>query len=157
MTTDPDPGPDSVSLDVEASPDRLYELVSDVTRMGRLSPECTGGRWIGGEKRPVAGAKFLGFNRRGIAWWFTVNQVVTAEPGREFAFETRTTGVRWRYRFTPRDAGTTVTESRQEVRDRPLTARLFARLFLGGIEEHDDELREGMATSLSRLKALAEE
>jgi hypothetical protein len=148
---------DSVSLDVGAPPERLYEIVSDVTQMGRLSPECTGGRWIGREERPVVGARFLGFNRRGIIWWFTVNRVVAADPGREFAFETSTSGARWRYRFEPAAGGTTVTESRELMDPRPLSARLFTRLFLGGVDEHDDELREGMATSLGRLKALAEQ
>jgi hypothetical protein len=35
-------------------------------------------------------------------------------------------------------------------------ARVFTKLFLGGLEEHDDELRAGMRQTLERLKAVAE-
>lgn len=150
------PRNDEVSMHVAAPPERCYDLVADVTKMGRLSPECTGGRWLGGAKGPAVGARFIGTNRRGWLRWFTVNRVVAAEPGREFAFETRDSGMRWGYRFQPEGDGTLVTEFREPFKDRPALARFAARRFLGGVEEHDDELREGMRTTLSRLKELAE-
>jgi len=31
---------DSVSTEISAPPQRVYELVSDITRMGQWSPEC---------------------------------------------------------------------------------------------------------------------
>ena len=37
-----------VSETVTAKADRLYELVSDLPRMGEWSPENTGGKWLGG-------------------------------------------------------------------------------------------------------------
>lgn len=148
---------DSVTLRVAAPADRLYEIVTDVTRMGRLSPECTGGRWLGGASGPAVGARFKGTNRRGIARWSTTNEVVEAEPGRRFAFETQQSGVRWTYAFEPDGDGTIVTETRQAFKERPLVARAFAALLLGGIAGHDDELRAGMRATLERLKATAEQ
>lgn len=152
----PAPSVDEVSLQIAAAPEVLYAMVSDITKMGRLSPECTGGRWFGKLDRPVVGARFLGFNRRGWARWATLNTIVAAEPGREFAFETGGSGVRWRYRFEPVDGGTLVTESREPFRTRPLVAKVFAGALLGGAESHDDEVREGMAATLERLQVLAE-
>ena len=152
----PAPSPDAVTLRIAASPDRCYELVSDITRMGRLSPECTGGRWVGSVTSPTVGARFLGFNRRGLVRWFTVNRVVAAERGRRFAFETRGSATRWSYRFEPDGDGTLVTESRAPTGPRPLGARIFAGLLLGGLEEHDEELRDGMRATLERLRAAAE-
>jgi hypothetical protein len=153
-----DPGHpgDSVSLRIEASPDRLYELVSNPANMGRLSPECVGGRWLGGATGPAVGAQFKGRNKRGVARWSTRNTVVAAEPGREFAFETKQSGTRWSYRFEPDGSGTLVTESRAAWRDRPLIAKAFAAALLGGVGDHEDELRDGMRATLERLREVAE-
>jgi hypothetical protein len=153
-----DPGQlaDQVSLRIAARPERLYDLVTDVEGMGRLSPECVGGSWLSGATGPAVGARFKGRNRRGLARWSTTNVVVEADPGRAFAFETKQSGMRWTYRFEPDGDGTVVTEARAPWRHRPLVARVFTRLALGGLDEHDDELRAGMRATLERLKALAE-
>lgn len=147
---------DRVSVRIAATAEQLYDIVSDVTRMGRLSPECTGGRWLGSKKEPSVGARFVGFNRRGVAWWCTLNRVVAAERGREFAFETGGSGTRWGYEFDEQGDSTTVSESRRAYRPRPLVARAFSKLVLGGADEHDDEMRAGMRATLERLKVLAE-
>lgn len=150
------PDGDSASVRISAPPEVCYDLVADVTQMGRLSPECTGGRWIGRSKEPVVGARFVGFNRRGRVRWATVNRVVTADPGREFAFETAGSATRWRYRFEPEGDTTIVTESREATKERPLSAQVFSKHLLGGSDEHDDEMRAGMQATLERLKDLAE-
>jgi uncharacterized protein YndB with AHSA1/START domain len=147
---------DEASLRIGASPERVYEIVTDIAQMGRLSPECTGGKWLDGASGPAVGARFKGHNKRGLARWSTTNVVVAAEPGREFAFETKQSGYRWRYRLEPEGDGTVVTESREPWRsDRPLVAKVFTKLALGGAG-HDDELREGMKATLGRLKDVAE-
>lgn len=155
-TPSTDGSPDSASLSIRATPDRLYALVTDVANMGRLSPECIGGRWLDGATGPAVGARFRGANRRGWVRWWTVNTVVAADPGREFAFETRDSGIRWRYRFTADGDGAVAQESREAFADRPLRARAFSRFLLGGIEEHDEEMRAGLVATLERLKAVAE-
>jgi uncharacterized protein YndB with AHSA1/START domain len=150
--------PDSVSVRIEAPPERVYDLVTDVTQMGRWSPECTGGSWLGGAAGPAVGIRFKGRNRRGWVRWSTTNEIVAAERGREFAFETKQSGMRWRYRFEPVDGGvaTLVTESREPWRDRPKVAAFFTQLLLGGEDGHTDELRAGMRATLERVKAAAE-
>ena len=147
---------DRATLHIAAPADRIYGIVTDVANMGRLSPECVGGQWLGGATGPAVGARFKGRNKRGIARWSTTNEVVEADPGRAFAFQTKQSGMRWRYELEPDADGTVVTESRAEFRERPLVAKLFARFALGGVEEHEDELRAGMLATLERLKAVAE-
>ena len=147
---------DEVSLRIDAPPERLYEIVTDVANMGRLSPECIGGAWQGGATGPAVGATFKGRNKRGIARWSTKNVVVEAEPGKAFAFETQQSGTRWTYRFEPAGDGTIVTESRAAWRSRPLLAKVFSALALGGVADHDQEMRDGMLATLERLKAAAE-
>lgn len=148
---------DSVTVRIAAPAERLYDIVTDIAAMGRLSPECTGGRWLGGATGPAVGARFRGTNRRGIARWSTTNEVVVADAGREFAFETQQSGMRWTYRFEPDGDGTLVTEERAAFRPRPLLARAFTNLALGGSEDHEDELRAGMLATLERLRAVAED
>lgn len=155
-TADSSPRGDSVTLRIAAPAERIYDIVTDVAGMGRLSPECTGGRWLGDATGPAVGARFRGTNRRGIARWSTTNEVVVADPGREFAFETQQSGMRWTYRLEPDGDGTLVTEERTAFKPRPLLARVFTTLALGGTDDHDDELRAGMQATLERLRAVAE-
>lgn len=148
--------PDEVSLRIEAPPARIYDIVTDIAQMGRLSPECTGGKWLGAASGPAVGASFKGTNKRGLARWSTTNEVVAATPGEEFSFETQQSGTRWTYRMQPDGDGTLVTESRAAFKDRPRLARVFSKLLLGGVEDHDDEMRDGMRATLERLKTVAE-
>lgn len=147
---------DQVSVSISAPPAEVYAVVSDVTRMGELSPECTGGRWLDGATGPVVGARFKGTNRRGPIRWSTTNTVVAAEPGRAFAFETKQSGMGWRFDLEPEGGGTRLTQSRAPFRSYPFVARAFTSLLLGGVDEHTDELRAGMQATLERVKELAE-
>jgi uncharacterized protein YndB with AHSA1/START domain len=147
---------DEVSLHIEAPPERIYEIVTDIAQMGRLSPECTGGKWLDGATGPTVGARFKGTNKRGVARWSTTNHVVEAETGAAFSFETQQSGIRWTYRIQPDGTGSLVSESRAEFKERPAVARIFTKLLLGGVEDHDDELRAGMRQTLERVKAIAE-
>ncbi|CAL99385.1 uncharacterized protein YndB with AHSA1/START domain [Saccharopolyspora erythraea NRRL 2338] len=73
------------TTEVDASPDEVYRVVSDITRMGEWSPECTGGEWLRGQPG-AAGSRFHGHNRAGGETWTTECEVVAAVPGREFAW-----------------------------------------------------------------------
>jgi hypothetical protein len=99
------------SILVACPPDRLYDLVSDVTRMGEWSPICQACWWDDDGGGPRAGAWFTGRNQTPERTWETRSQVVVADPGREFAFEVNNGWVRWGYTFTPADGGTVLTES----------------------------------------------
>jgi uncharacterized protein YndB with AHSA1/START domain len=158
MTSNEDsdtPG-DEATVRIEAPPERIWSIVTDIAGMGRLSPECTGGAWLDGATVPAVGARFKGHNKRGFARWSTTNTVVTAEVNQEFAFETKQSAARWRYVLTPDGTGTTVTETRELFGERSKVAVIFTKLMLGGEDGHTDELRRGMQESLRKLKALAE-
>lgn len=94
---------------VACSPEALYDLVSDVTRMGEWSPICRACWWDDGAG-PSAGSWFTGRNETPDRTWETRSQVATAEPGREFAFVVGGDLVRWSYTFTPVDGGTRLGE-----------------------------------------------
>jgi Polyketide cyclase / dehydrase and lipid transport len=83
---------------VARTPEQVYAVVTDLGRSGEWSSECRGGKWISGEPATV-GAVFRGENFRApqvVAWapvvrgdWSTESEVVTAEPGRCFAWAMR--------------------------------------------------------------------
>jgi uncharacterized protein YndB with AHSA1/START domain len=148
--------PAAASVTIAAPADALYDLVTDVANMGRLSPECTGGKWLDGATGPAVGARFKGTNKRGMIRWSTVNRVVAAERGTVFSFETDGSGARWTYRFEPQEGATVVTESREMFKERPKSAAFFARFLLGGTAAHDQEMDDGLQATLDRLKAVAE-
>src|ERR1700709_466239 len=95
---------DSVTIGIAAPPDRIYELLSDLPRMGEWSPECRQVEWIEGATGPAVGARFLGHNRDfgGLMRWSRRGTVRVADPGKEFAFATEEggrEGTVWRYRI----------------------------------------------------------
>ena len=99
----------SDSIVVAASPEALYDLVSDVTRVGEWSPECRSAWWDEGASAKV-GDWFTGRNENGEQTWETKSQIVAADRGKEFAFAVGGSFVRWGYTFAPVDGGTELTE-----------------------------------------------
>ena len=100
----------SDSVFIARSAEDLYDMVSDVTRMGEWSPVCKACWWDDGESARV-GAWFTGRNETPERTWETRSEVVAAESGHEFAFVVGGTWTRWGYVFEPTDGGTLVTES----------------------------------------------
>ena len=82
--------------------------------MDRLSPENTGGEWIGGATGPKVGAKFKGTNARDKDSWYTIAKVVTYDPPRRFAFKVTFKVfniARWEFAIEPAPGGCRVTET----------------------------------------------
>ena len=86
---------DETSIDVNASPEHVWSLITDVTQMGRWSPECWSCTWLDGADGPVVGARFKGRNKRGLMRWSTISTVVVADQPNHFAFEVDNSGMRW--------------------------------------------------------------
>ena len=137
---------------VDAPPEAVYRLVSDLRNMGRWSPEC---RKVLVSGPPVrSGTRFVGFNRRGPFLWFTTGRVTQARQDREFTFDVSAFGLplaRWGYRFEPEGSGTKVTEFWQDLRTGALGDTL-GRIFAGTDPERRIAVnRAGMRTTLGRI------
>ena len=99
---------------VNAPAERVFAMVSDLTRMGEWSPENKGGEWIKGATGPAVGARFKGRNANGKKSWSTVVEVVEFEPGRKIAFTLMVGPARWCdwvWEVASVDGGTEVTHS----------------------------------------------
>src|ERR1700685_658875 len=147
----------SVTVYVAAPPARVWDLVSDVTRIGEFSPETFEAEWLDGATGPRAGARFRGHvrrNGRGPVYWAGC-PVTASDPGREFAFTVAGPGGgtvnSWRYQLEPSEDGTDVIESFE------LPAILVTRLYwaIAGRARMRTNLN-GMMTTLEKMKAIAE-
>jgi len=148
---------DSVTVHMDAPPEKVWDLVSDVTKIGRYSPETFEAEWLDGATGPAVGARFRGHvkrNGKGPTYWTTCT-VTACEPGREFAFGVGGPGKQplnvWAYRLEPSGDGTDVTESFALAPIMPL--KVYWAL-LGWARGRTN--REGMRTTLERIKAEVE-
>jgi uncharacterized membrane protein len=145
------------SVVIDRPAEQLYDLVADVSQMGRWSPVCTGGTY------DTDGEWFTGTNTMGDSGWETRCRVVVADRGREFSFvnhglEGRHEMVRWGFRFRPLDDNRTeVTETWEVLPDYPEG--------LGGLDDDAatqvlDMMKglalQGIPDTLAALKADAE-
>jgi uncharacterized protein YndB with AHSA1/START domain len=145
-----------VERTIAAAPEKVWALVSDVTRMGEWSPETVGCEWVGDRKEPVVGARFKGRNQSGWRKWSTVCTVVEASPGKSFVFDVKAGPFdisRWEYTFEQADGGTRVSESWTERR--PKLMELMSRPIMG-ISDRASHNRATMQATLERLAAAAE-
>ena len=149
------------SVEIQATPEEVYDTVSDITRVPEWSPECVGGRWLGGATGPEVGARFEGRNRRGPARWRTRPKVVAADRPREFAFVMGLPGygamTRWTYEVEPGEGEGTarLTESFEILRDLPRPIVMFERYVLR-VEDRQRDLQENLETSVARIREVVE-
>ena len=146
----------SVTVHMNATPDAVWRVVSDVTRVGEFSPETFEAEWLDGGTGPAAGARFRGHvkrNGRGPTYW-TVCDVVACVPEREFAFAVVNRGKpinTWTYRLEPAAGGTDVTESFR-LTDTALLRAYWALAGRWRSKTNDANMR----TTLQKMKAVVE-
>jgi hypothetical protein len=148
-----------VERTIRAKAAELYDLVSDLPRMGEWSPENTGGRWVKGASGPVVGAHFKGTNRSGRFRWSTDVVVTVAKPGEKFGFDV-TLGpfkvANWDYHFEQAggpDGATKVVETWTDHRV-PVFGTIGS-LFIG-VRDRPGRNRENMEATLDKIAAALE-
>ena len=146
----------SVTVHMDAPPDVVWDLVSDVTRIGEFSPETFEAEWVDGATGPEVGARFRGHVKRngvGPIYW-TPCKVTASVPGKEFGFAVYAGGKpvnNWHYALEPKDGGTEVTESFRLASSGVM--RIYWTL-LGWARGRTNE--KGMRQTLERIKAVVE-
>ncbi|MGY1795765.1 SRPBCC family protein [Geodermatophilus sp. SYSU D00525] len=146
----------SDSIVVAASPEEVYDLVSDVTRTGEWSPICAACWWDEGATGQV-GEWFTGRNVTPERTWETRSQVVAADRGREFAWLVSGRLVRWGYLLEPVDGGTRLTETWEFL---PAGLEFFAERYGEDaprqVEQRTRAAHEGIPATLAAIKRIAE-
>jgi uncharacterized protein YndB with AHSA1/START domain len=78
----------AVTLHIDAPPDTVWGLISDITKMGEYSPEVMEAEWIDGATGPAVGARYRGHVKRNESWpvYWTTCKVTECRPGEVFEF-----------------------------------------------------------------------
>ncbi len=101
---------------VDAAPEAVWQICTDLPRFGEWSPENRGGQWVDADG-PAVGIEFLGTQEHpGRGEWQTTCVVSTFEPNEAFAWtlgEIDNPGAVWRFDLTEEDGGTRLKQSVQ--------------------------------------------
>lgn len=153
----------TVDVHVDAGPDIVWSLVSDIDLPARFSQEFQGAEWIGDDAGPALGARFKGRNQHAAAGsWETECVVVGYEPGRLFAWavgDPDHPSATWRFLIEPQAGGVRL-EQWFQMGPAPsgLTPAIVAmpdkeeRIVQRRLDEH----RANMQLTIEGIKALAE-
>jgi hypothetical protein len=148
--------PRSGGVEVEsgATPDQVWNVVGDVTRIGEWSHECRSARWLDENTQAVVGARFRGRNRAGLVGWGRSCIVTEASAPSRLVYRTRGSifgdATEWTIAIDAVGAGSRITMSY-----RVLTfPRWFEMLVVVTLPAHRDR-RDALQADLVRLAAVA--
>ena len=77
-----------VEVDVPASPDQVWAVLADVTRIGEWSHECKTARWLDGAGSAAVGTRFQGANKASLIRWSRPCTITELEPARRLVYRT---------------------------------------------------------------------
>ena len=140
-------------IEINAPVSTVWSLVSDVSRMPQWSPQCRVMKALGPVK---PGTRTLNLNRRGMLFWPTTSVITEVIPERKFAFRIPLNTTVWSYELEPTATGTRLVETRHAENGVTKLSETATNTALGGMENFERELLEGMNQSLARIKAAAE-
>lgn len=142
------------TIDIAAGPDQVWSVVSDLQRMPEWSLQCRRMQLLGTLRE---GARTINMNRQGWKFWPTMSKIVRFEPNRAIAFRTLTNNSTWSFEITPTETGSTLTQ-RRTVPPNGTTwvSRTTVQHVLGGEDNFDEEMADGMNTTLAKIKAAVE-
>ena len=140
-------------IEIQAPVATVWNLISDFSRMPEWSPQCRLMKPFG----PVApGTRTLNLNRRKLLFWPTTCTVTEVIPEKKLAFRVDSNNTVWSYELEPTATGTRVVESRHAEDGIKSTSLFLQDKVMGGVDDFERELVDGMDTSLTRIKSAAE-
>jgi uncharacterized protein YndB with AHSA1/START domain len=144
------------SILIEAPVQTVWDVVSDVTRVGEWSGECQSCTWLDGAVAPVRGARFRGRNRRGGMRWARLNEVTEVAPPHTLVWRTVPhvpyfDSTEWQLTLTEEGPGTRVAESFRILRLSKPEEWVFSIV----MPAHRDRSVD-LTSDLDRLKSLLE-
>lgn len=142
------------SVEINASAEDVWAVISDLQRMGEWSPQCKKMIIRGG---PVGlGTRTININRRGPLVWPTTSKVIRFAPNQELAFRVAENRTVWSYTLEPAGAGVKVTERREVANGTTKVSSFLVDKMMGGTTNFEAELKLGMAETLAEIKRAAE-
>lgn len=142
------------TIDIDATPEAVWEMVTDLPRMASWSPQVV--KTIVRGNGVSLGTQTINVNRRGPLFWPTRSKVVRFTPHSEFAFKILDNRTVWSFTLEPTETGTRVTQRREAPNGTSKISSFLVDKVLGSQSVFQDELSQGMQQTLARIKAEAE-
>ena len=143
------------TIEIDAPPEKVWALVSDIERMSSWSPQVVRSTVNGDEVG--LGTTFANENQQDDVVWPTNAKVVRFDPPRDFAFKVKENRLVWSFELEPLPGGGTRVTERRECPDQITDLSIgFTDKYLGGVEAFTERQRAGIRETLERLKADAE-
>lgn len=99
---------------IDAPPQRVWAVVSDIELMPTMSQELQSVEWLDGATGPSVGARFVGHNKHeALGEWSTTSEVIEYEPERTLAWavgDAKNPSAIWRFRLQAKDGGTELSQ-----------------------------------------------
>jgi hypothetical protein len=138
-----------------APPEAVWQVLTDVTRVGEWSHECHSAAWLDGSTHAAIGARFRGSNRAGSARWSRPCTIYLCNASSEFGYRTQggrlmRDSTEWYFALEPEDGGTHIIQ-RYRIRSLAAWADRLGWLI---IPAHHDR-RAALERDLERLAAIA--
>jgi uncharacterized protein YndB with AHSA1/START domain len=138
---------------INAPVGKVWELVSDLSRMPEWSPQCRMMKPLGPIRQ---GARTINLNRRNRLFWPTTCTVMEVIPEKKLAFRVDINNSIWSYELEATDTGTRLVESRHAENGVTAFSDMSISALMGGVPSFERELVDGMNATLSRIKTAAE-
>ncbi len=152
----------TVTVDIAAPPQVIWDLVTDINLPARFSTEFQGAEWLDNGK-PGLGARFVGRNEHdAVGEWETTCTILWFEPLRTFGYTVNdldSPAARWRFDLDPTAAGT-----RLSMWAEMGPGRSGVSYFIYKFPDREEEIianrlqqwRSNMEATLAGIKRLAE-
>ncbi len=142
------------SIDIDASPEDVWSVVSDLKRMGEWSPQCKKMIVLG--RRVKKGTRTVNINSAGRFHWPTNAKVTEFEPNKKLSFRIVENRTIWSYELEPTASGTKLPESRCAPNGVSAGANFAIERGMGGTDKFEHSLERGIKKTLARIKSEVE-
>ncbi|MEU9450279.1 SRPBCC family protein [Streptomyces sp. NPDC048277] len=99
---------------IDAPPEKVWALVSDIELMPGMSEELRSVAWLDGAAGPAVGARFVGRSEhKAFGTWETTSHVIEYEPESVLAWAVQDPAAPsavWRFRLRPEGGGTELSQ-----------------------------------------------
>ena len=98
-----------VTIHIDAAPSEVWQFVTDLEVLARLSDEFQGGEWLDPSTPPGVGTRFRGHNENPRAAWDVTCTLTDWDPGQAFGWVVEDPGApaaTWRFVLEHEDGGT---------------------------------------------------
>jgi len=140
-------------IDINAPVGKVWELVSDLSRMPQWSPQCRMMKPLGPIRQ---GTRTINLNRRNRLFWPTTCTLMEVIPEKKLAFRVEINNSIWSYELEATETGTRLVESRHAENGVTAFSNKSINALMGGVPSFERELVDGMNATLSHIRTAAE-